>query len=163
MTGTAREVASELWSVYRLNVVTIPTNRPTRRTAIQDNLYLSAERKWQAVVQCVRDLHEQGRPVLIGMRSVVASETLSRELGKAGLIHRVLNARQDQQEAEEQECWEQHHAYFDSGGRYDHRSCTRWNGNRNLWAGGNLLSAVVNRRADRHDGSFPLVAYTCSR
>ena len=100
MTGTAREVASELWSVYRLNVVTIPTNRPTRRTAIQDNLYLSAERKWQAVVQCVRELHEQGRPVLIGMRSVVASETLSTELGKAGLIHRVLNARQDQKEAE---------------------------------------------------------------
>ena len=100
MTGTAREVASELWSVYRLNVVTIPTNRPTRRTAIQDNLYLSAERKWQAVVQCVRELHEEGRPVLIGMRSVVASETLSSELGKAGLIHRVLNARQDQKEAE---------------------------------------------------------------
>lgn len=100
MTGTAREVASELWSVYRLNVVTIPTNRPTRRTAVQDSLYLSAEQKWHAVVERVRDLHEQGRPVLIGMRSVVASETLSRELGKAGLVHRVLNARQDQKEAE---------------------------------------------------------------
>jgi len=100
MTGTAREVASELWSVYRLNVVTIPTNRPTCRTAIKDRMYLSAERKWNAVVKRVRDLHEQGRPVLIGMRSVVASETLSRELSHAGLTHRVLNARQDQQEAE---------------------------------------------------------------
>jgi preprotein translocase subunit SecA len=100
MTGTAREVASELWSVYRLNVVTIPTNRPTRRTAIQDRMYLSAERKWSAIVDRVRELHEQGRPVLIGMRSVAASETLSHELSEAGLTHRVLNARQDQQEAE---------------------------------------------------------------
>ena len=100
MTGTAREVASELWSVYRLNVVTIPTNRPTCRTAIKDHMYLSAESKWNAVVNRVRDLHEQGRPVLIGMRSVLASETLSHELSQAGLIHRVLNARQDQQEAE---------------------------------------------------------------
>jgi len=100
MTGTAREVASELWSVYRLNVVTIPTNRPTRRTTVHDLMYLSAERKWRAVVNRVRQLHEQGRPVLIGMRSVVASETLSSELNHAGLTHRVLNARQDQQEAE---------------------------------------------------------------
>jgi len=100
MTGTAREVASELWSVYRLNVVTIPTNKPTRRTIIRDSLYRSAEQKWSAVVQRVCELHEQGRPVLIGVRSVVASEVLSRELDKARLVHRVLNARQDQQEAE---------------------------------------------------------------
>jgi preprotein translocase subunit SecA len=100
MTGTAREVASELWSVYRLNVVTIPTNRPTCRTTVPDCMYLSAERKWSAIVNRVREVHEQGRPVLIGMRSVVASETLSRELTHAGLTHRVLNARQDQQEAE---------------------------------------------------------------
>jgi len=100
MTGTAREVASELWSVYRLNVVTIPTNKPTRRTIIGDSLYRSAEQKWSAVVQRVCELHEQGRPVLIGVRSVVASEVLSRELDKARLVHRVLNARQDQQEAE---------------------------------------------------------------
>ena len=100
MTGTAREVASELWSVYRLNVVTIPTNKPTRRTIIGDSLYRSAEQKWNAVGQRVGELHEQGRPVLIGVRSVVASEVLSRELDKARLAHRVLNARQDQQEAE---------------------------------------------------------------
>jgi preprotein translocase subunit SecA len=100
MTGTAREVASELWSVYRLNGVTIPTNKPTRRTIIRDSLYRSAEQKWSAVVQRVGELHEQGRPVLIGVRSVVASEVLSRELDKARLAHRVLNARQDQQEAE---------------------------------------------------------------
>jgi preprotein translocase subunit SecA len=100
MTGTAREVASELWSVYRLNVVTIPTNRPTRRTATRDRMYLSAERKWRAVVDSVRGANEAGQPVLVGTRSVAASERLSSELTAAGLRHRVLNARQDQQEAE---------------------------------------------------------------
>jgi preprotein translocase subunit SecA len=100
MTGTAREVASELWSVYRLNVVTIPTNRPTQRTHVRDRMYLTTERKWQAVVDCVRELNEQGRPVLVGTRSVEASETLSHELSEARLPHRVLNARQDQKEAE---------------------------------------------------------------
>jgi len=100
MTGTAREVASELWSVYRLNVVTIPTNKPSRRTLSKDCLYVLAPQKWRAVVSRVRELHEQGRPVLIGARSVGASEELSKVLGEAGLNHRVLNARQDQQEAE---------------------------------------------------------------
>jgi len=100
MTGTAREVASELWSVYRLNVVTVPTNQPNQRTDVKDRMYLSAGRKWEAVVECVRAHHEQGRPVLVGTRSVQASETLSHELSEAGLSHRVLNARQDQKEAE---------------------------------------------------------------
>jgi preprotein translocase subunit SecA len=100
MTGTAREVASELWSVYRLNVVTIPTNRPTRRTGTEDRMYLGAEQKWRAVVESVRATHEAGRPVLVGTRSVGASEKLSSELTRGGLPHRVLNARQDQHEAE---------------------------------------------------------------
>lgn len=100
MTGTAREVASELWSVYRLNVVTVPTNRPTRRTPERDRMYLTADRKWAAVVQRVADLHAEGRPVLVGTRSVAASERLGRELDRAGLRHRILNARQDQREAE---------------------------------------------------------------
>lgn len=100
MTGTAREVASELWSVYRLKVVSIPTHRPARRTALPDSMYLTAEAKWAKVVRCVRELHERGRPVLVGTRSVQASERLSHELGLAGLAHRVLNARQDQHEAE---------------------------------------------------------------
>lgn len=100
MTGTAREVASELWSVYRLTVVTIPTNQPTKRSSVRDAMYLSADRKWSEVVRSVRRAHDAGRPVLVGTRSVAASETLSRELTHAGLLHRVLNARQDQQEAE---------------------------------------------------------------
>ena len=100
MTGTAREVASELWSVYRLNVVTIPTNRPTRRSTTPDRLYQTADEKWQAVVDSIRMTHEEGRPVLVGTRSVGASETLSERLTTAGILHHVLNARQDQQEAE---------------------------------------------------------------
>jgi preprotein translocase subunit SecA len=100
MTGTAREVAGELWSVYRLHVVTVPTNRPLIRRALRDRVYVTAEAKWQAIVDCVCDLHQQGRPVLVGTRSVSASEHLSGLLTAAGLPHQVLNARQDQQEAE---------------------------------------------------------------
>jgi preprotein translocase subunit SecA len=99
MTGTAREVARELWSVYRLPVVTIPTNRPVRRQRLPDEVHLTAEAKWQAIVASLRRLHEQGRPVLVGTRSVAASEHLSAMLEVAGLPHQVLNARQDQEEA----------------------------------------------------------------
>src|SRR5207248_3850967 len=100
MTGTAREVARELWAVYRLPVVSIPTNRPVRRTRLPDEVHLSAEGKWLAIVEAVRALHAQGRPVLVGTRSVSASEHLSALLQEAGLPHQVLNARQDQAEAE---------------------------------------------------------------
>ena len=100
MTGTAREVASELWSVYRLNVVTVPTNKPVRRSTSPDVLYRTADEKWQAAVEQVKQLNREGRPVLVGTRSVEASELISRKLSDAGLSHRVLNARQDQKEAE---------------------------------------------------------------
>jgi preprotein translocase subunit SecA len=100
MTGTAREVARELWSVYRLPVVTIPTNRPVRRDRWPDQVYVTMEQKWAAIVDTLQRLHEIGRPVLVGTRSVAASEHLSEMLKAAGLAHRVLNARQDQEEAE---------------------------------------------------------------
>jgi preprotein translocase subunit SecA len=100
MTGTAREVARELWSVYRLPVVTIPTNRPVRRIRLPDQVYLTAAEKWAAVVDSVRSMQNEGRPVLVGTRSVSASEQLSALLSLSGLQHRVLNARQDQEEAE---------------------------------------------------------------
>jgi preprotein translocase subunit SecA len=100
MTGTAREVARELWSVYRLGVVTIPTNRPVRRARMPDEVYLTAREKWAAIVESVRRFHVAGRPVLVGTRSVAASDHLSELLKEAGLAHRVLNARQDQEEAE---------------------------------------------------------------
>jgi preprotein translocase subunit SecA len=100
MTGTAREVARELWAVYRLPVVSVPTNRPVRRKRLPDEVYGTAEAKWAAIVEKVRALHAEGRPVLVGTRSVQASERLSALLEAADLPHRVLNARQDQEEAE---------------------------------------------------------------
>jgi preprotein translocase subunit SecA len=100
MTGTVREVARELWAVYHLPVVTIPTNRPVQRRALPEEVYLTAEEKWTAIVDTVRRLHADGRPILVGTRSVAASEHLSGLLSLAGLAHRVLSARQDQEEAE---------------------------------------------------------------
>jgi preprotein translocase subunit SecA len=100
MTGTAREVAGELWRVYRLAVVTIPANRPLGRRALPDRAYRTAAARWSAVVERVGEIHQSGRPVLLGTRSVAASEHVSGLLGRAGLAHRVLNARQDREEAE---------------------------------------------------------------
>jgi preprotein translocase subunit SecA len=100
MTGTAREVAGELWSIYRLRVVSVPTNQPLHRTYLPDRVYPTAEQRWEAVVANITDLHAEGRPVLLGTRSVEASEHLSRFLSDVGLEHRVLNARQDKEEAE---------------------------------------------------------------
>jgi preprotein translocase subunit SecA len=100
MTGTAREVAPELWAVYRLAVVRVPTHRPIRRRALAGAAYTTAADRWGAVVRCVRDMHALGRPILIGSRSVAASEEVSALLIGAGLPHRVLNARQDREEAQ---------------------------------------------------------------
>lgn len=100
MTGTAREVAGELWSVYALRVVSIPTNRPLRRIYLPGRIYATAEERWDAVVRTALDMHRLGRPVLIGTRSVAASEHLSGLLEGAGVVHRVLNARQDKEEAD---------------------------------------------------------------
>jgi preprotein translocase subunit SecA len=100
MTGTAREVAGELWSIYRLPVVSIPTNRPLHREFLPDRVYPHAEQRWGAVVESVSKKHHSGRPVLVGTRSVAASEHLSGLLTEAGVPHRVLNARQDREEAE---------------------------------------------------------------
>jgi preprotein translocase subunit SecA len=100
MTGTAQEVANELWSVYRLPTVRVPTNRPVRRTYSSLQVYATEAEKWAAIVERVAQLHLDGVPVLIGTRSVVASEHLSELLTRAGIVHQLLNARQDQQEAE---------------------------------------------------------------
>ncbi len=99
MTGTAREIRGELWSVYRLPVVSIPTNRPVRRTGPPDTVFPTAAAKWDAAVRRIQAVHRAGRPILVGTRSVAASEHLSELLTAAGLPHRVLNARQDEEEA----------------------------------------------------------------
>ncbi len=100
MTGTAREVARELWSVYRLDVVTVPTNKPVARLACPYRFITTAEEKWQEVVARIAAYHHTGRPVLVGTRSVAVSEFLSQLLSLSNLPHRVLNARQDKEEAE---------------------------------------------------------------
>lgn len=100
MTGTAREVAGELWSIYRLRVVTIPTNRPLNRSYLPDRVYRKSDQRWEAVIHRISEMHRGTRSVLIGTRSVAASEHLSQLLTEAGLPHKVLNARQDREEAE---------------------------------------------------------------
>ena len=99
MTGTAREVRKELFSVYRIPVIRIPTNKPVQSKQLPTSYYVSAEKKWEAIVQRIRAIHQQGRPVLVGTRSVEASEHLAQLLSMQGLPHRVLNARQDADEA----------------------------------------------------------------
>jgi preprotein translocase subunit SecA len=100
MTGTAREVSSELWSDYGLRVQRIPLHRPSLRRELPALIYPRAQEKWAAVVESVKEIQVQGRPVLIGTASVGDSELLSRKLTAAGVAHRVLNARQDRAEAE---------------------------------------------------------------
>lgn len=92
--------ALELWSVYGLPVVRVPTNRSMRRTSHPDQILPSREEKWQAVAGRIQEKHREGRPVLVGTRSVAASELLSERLSRLGLNHQVLNAKQDRHEAE---------------------------------------------------------------
>jgi preprotein translocase subunit SecA len=100
MTATAREIGAELWAVYGLAMIRVPTARPLRRQALPDRVFARSAHRWSAVVKRVADVQRSGRPVLIGTRSVSASEELSALLTGAGVRHRVLNARQDRQEAE---------------------------------------------------------------
>ncbi|WP_300666909.1 preprotein translocase subunit SecA [Desulfoluna sp.] len=101
MTGTAREVTRELWSVYRLPVVKIPPNRPVRREIAKDRLVRTQEQKWDGVVDRILSLHEQGHPVLVGTGSVGASEQVSALLTQRSRVSQcVLNARQNRDEAE---------------------------------------------------------------
>ena len=100
MTGTASEVAGELWAVYRLRVAKIPTNKPVRRIRYADQIYGNSVLKWKAVIASIEQQRAAGRPVLVGTRSVAASEQLAALLDVAGLPYRLLNARQDQHEAE---------------------------------------------------------------
>ncbi len=100
MTGTASEVADELWAVYRLKVSHIPPHRPRQRKKLPTRRLRNRSEKWQAVVESVcEQAMQKGRPVLVGTRSVEASEELSQRLTQAGIEHQVLNARQDSEEA----------------------------------------------------------------
>jgi len=99
MTGTAQTEAAELHEIYKLGVVSIPTNKPMIRTDCSDLIYKTEEAKYLAVVDDVAERYEKGQPVLIGTTSVEKSEYLSRLLTKRGIPHNVLNAKYHEQEA----------------------------------------------------------------
>ena len=100
MTGTAETEASEFWSIYKLDVVVIPTNKPILRKDMDDKIYKTKREKYNAVVEEIVELVNQGRPVLVGTTSVEVSELLSRVLKLRGIKHNVLNAKQHQLEAQ---------------------------------------------------------------
>ena len=100
MTGTAVTEAGEFWSIYKLDVVEIPTNRPIARQDKEDLIYKTTREKFNAVIEDVVKLSEAGRPVLIGTTSVDTSELLSRMLKMRGIKHNVLNAKLHKQEAQ---------------------------------------------------------------
>lgn len=100
MTGTALTSAREFRKIYRTPVVRVPTNRPVRRRSQPVRVFGTSEQKWQAIATEVNQLHAEGRPVLIGTRSIDKSETLSRLLHEAGIEHCVLNANEIAKEAE---------------------------------------------------------------
>jgi len=100
MTGTAETEAGEFWDIYKLDVVTIPTNKPVTRKDVDDFVYKTIREKFTAVVEEVVNLTSQGRPVLVGTTSVEISELLSRMLQFKKIKHNVLNAKQHQREAE---------------------------------------------------------------
>ena len=100
MTGTAWESRGEMWQIYRRAILRIPTNKPCIRKHMHIRMFDTADEKWNAVVQRVVELHDKGAPVLIGTRSVWASEEVARRLAAINLPHRVLNANQTKQEAE---------------------------------------------------------------
>ncbi|NRB62655.1 MAG: preprotein translocase subunit SecA [Saprospiraceae bacterium] len=100
MTGTAETEAGELWDIYKLDVVVIPTNRPIIRDDHEDLVFKTAREKYNAVIDEIVNLSKAKRPVLVGTTSVDVSEKLSRMLKLRGINHNVLNAKQHQREAE---------------------------------------------------------------
>ena len=100
MTGTAETEAGEFWSIYKLDVVVIPTNRPIARHDQNDLIYKTKKAKYDAVINKIVELTNEGRPVLVGTTDVETSELLSRMLRLRGIQHQVLNAKQHAREAE---------------------------------------------------------------
>ena len=99
MTGTAATEADEFYKIYGLEVATVPTNLALAREENSDLVFQSSAAKWKAVVEDIIQIHETGRPVLIGTTSVEASEDLSDQLKKRGVLHQILNAKNHEHEA----------------------------------------------------------------
>jgi preprotein translocase subunit SecA len=100
MTGTAKTEEEEFYKIYRLEVITIPTNKPIKRIDRGDVLFRSEKGKYDYLVRLIKALHEKGQPILVGTISVAKSEYLSQKLTEVGVPHEVLNAKQDSREAE---------------------------------------------------------------
>ena len=100
MTGTAETEAGEFWSIYKLDVMVIPTNRPVIRDDQNDQIYRTKKAKYAAVIERIVELTKEGRPVLVGTSDVETSELLSRMLKMRGIKHNVLNAKEHAREAE---------------------------------------------------------------
>ena len=100
MTGTAETEAGEFWDIYKLDVVTIPTNRPIARIDMNDRVYKTKREKYKAVIEEIEKMVEMGRPVLVGTTSVEISEMLSKMLTLRKIEHNVLNAKLHQKEAD---------------------------------------------------------------
>ena len=100
MTGTAETEAGEFWSIYKLDVMTIPTNKPVIRNDQDDLIYKTKKAKYAAVIDKIVELSNAGRPVLVGTTDVETSELLSRMLRMRGIKHNVLNAKEHAREAE---------------------------------------------------------------
>ena len=100
MTGTAETEAGELWDIYKLDVVVIPTNKPVIRNDMNDRVYKTEREKFNAVIEEIVKMHEAGRPVLVGTTSVENSEKLSKMLSFRKIQHNVLNAKLHQREAD---------------------------------------------------------------
>ena len=99
MTGTAATEAAEFYDIYKMNVVTIPTNLPVKRADEEDEFYKDTQDKFRAIARKIREHAEKGQPVLVGTVSIEKSELLSEFLNQEGVRHSVLNARQHEQEA----------------------------------------------------------------
>jgi len=99
MTGTASTEAEEFGDIYGLEVVEIPTNRPMARIDDDDEVYRTADEKFAAIIELIKDCHERGQPILVGTTSIEKSEILAEMLKKARVPHQVLNARYHEQEA----------------------------------------------------------------
>lgn len=100
MTGTAKTEEDEFRSIYKMDVVQIPTNKPTQRKDLDDAVYKNVEAKFKAVVEQVVEVHKTGQPILIGTISIETSEMLSDMLKRRGVKHEVLNAKNHEKEAE---------------------------------------------------------------
>ncbi|MFK8067885.1 MAG: preprotein translocase subunit SecA [Gammaproteobacteria bacterium] len=100
MTGTANEVSTEMWRYYRLGILSVPLHKPSRRIISPVKIQKNSKKKWASILKEVKTIHQNGTPILLATSTVKTSELLSEMLSGSGLPHQVLNARQNQKEAE---------------------------------------------------------------